>query len=756
MSARQKKPLPMNSQVLFALWAFLTLLPGALSGQGWVEPGRGGPGSWVERVESRIQVEIRGNVATVVVDEWFLAHGRGLGEADYLYPLPTGAAFQGFSLYQGGQELRGEIMDAERAREIYQEIVRKRRDPALIELAGQGLLRARIFPLAPGEKRKVTLRYTQLLPRAGDALLFRYHAGASHAMACTGEEAVPVRRCPSGRPPMDLEVSVPEGSRFLEPFSPTHPLQVRRQAGALRVDARDLASGAFSLFLPMARAGLGISLATHKPLGEDGYFLLSLSPGKGDASPEPRDLSIVLDVSGSMSGEKIRQAKGALLDLLDTLSREDRFRIVAFSNAVRPFSLDWQPVRPDVLSEARDWVKALEAEGGTNMAGALAEALRLPASQERLPVTVFLTDGLPTVGETSVDAISNMVRDRRGRVRIFAFGVGHDVNTALLDRMSEEGRGSTSYVAPGESVERALSLLSTKIRYPVLTDLALTRSPVRLKEIYPVQIPDVFAGEELVLFGRYEESGGDNGSGEITIQGRRGGETREFSLEAHFPEQEEANEFLPRLWASRKLGYLTRRVWTEGESQELVEEIRALALRYGLPSPFTSYLVQEPEMVRAGPDQRGGLLPGLASASPATTPTFSTQGARAVGQARRAKALRDVSSVAELREAEEDAAGVGNSVGPDARLVAGRLFRLEDGVWMDAEAREDGETVTVEPFSPAYFDLLEMVPELKPFAQEFSELEVQGVALRIRIREGGDAQLSPEALAAVRTAFMVG
>jgi Ca-activated chloride channel family protein len=735
---------------LFLLVVFLLLVPGSVAAQGWVEPLRPAAGAWIERVESRVRVEVEGNVATVVVDEWFRAHGRGLGEADYLYPLPRDAVFNSFSLYVGEEEFRGELLDAEEARAIYEEIVRKRRDPALIELAGHGLLRARVFPLNPGETRRVTLRFSQLLERAGDALQLRYAGGVPNATICSTGGSAPPNRCEARDPSVSFEVQIPEGDRFLAPFSPTHPLSTSREGSALTVRTQGSVSGPFSLFLPVAREGLGLALVTHHPVGEDGYFLLSLSPGRGAGPPEPRDVTVVLDVSGSMSGEKIDQARQALLELLGSLSARDRFRLVAFSNAVRPFDLEWREARPGDLAQAREWVAGLEANGGTNISGALEEALRLPGAEDRLPVTVFLTDGLPTVGETSVDVITRMVDARRGRFRVFSFGVGNDVNTALLDRMAEEGRGSTSYVAPGESVERALSLLSMKIKHPVLTDLSLTGSPVRLKEMYPVEIPDVFAGEELVLFGRYE--GGREGLGSLTLQGRRGGQTQRFALDAAFPEREERNAYLPRLWASRKIGFLTRRVWTEGDSEELVEEIRRTALRYGLPSPYTSYLVLEPGALGQG-EARTDLQvfpPGMGLPHP----QFSAQGAEAVARARDAKAMRDVASMAELQRAEEEAMA---PLGPDealSRMVAGRLFRQQDGVWKQAGIRDGSEVLDVAPFSRAYFDLLQAIPELKPFAQEFSQLEIQGHELRIGFVEGGVSSLSRKAIAEARLKFL--
>lgn len=738
--------------VLFFLVFFA---PQVLLAQGWVEPVRPVPGAWIQRVNSKVRVEVKGNVATVFVDEWFQAHGRALGEADYLYPLPPDAVFNGFSLYQGDEELRGEIMDADRAREIYEEIVRKRRDPALIELAGHGLLRARVFPLNPGETRRVTLRFSQLLERSGDALHLRYAGGVPNSTACGSGGSAPPNRCASEAPPVEFELRVHKGDDFLAPFSPTHTLATSREGSTLLVQAQGTLTGPFSLFLPLAREGLGLTLATHKPLGEDGYFLLSLTPGRGDAPRQPRDVTVVLDVSGSMSGEKIQQAREALLNLLDTLSEEDRFRLIAFSNAVRPFNLEWRSGLPADLADARTWVTRLEADGGTNISGALQEAMRLRSPDHRLPVTIFLTDGLPTVGDTSVEAITQMVERDRGRSRVFSFGVGHDVNTALLDRMTEEGRGSTSYVSPGESVERALSLLATKIQHPVLTDLVLVGSPVRIKDIYPVQIPDVFAGEELVLFGRYETDGDDE-SGPMRLEGNRGGKRARYELESAFPHLDERNVFLPRLWASRKLGFLTRRVWTEGETEELVKEIRETALRYGIPSPYTSYLVLEPGEGSSDVVPVGGGRPAVVSGLSASSPAAATQGAVAVDQARRAKAFRDVGSMVELREAEEEALSSNRPGGESSRWIGGRLFQLLDGVWKQSGIREDDDLLQVEPFSRAYFDLLEVIPELKPYAQEFQQVEIQGMDTRIGFQDGGVTTLSKRELANARRRFVSG
>ena len=484
--------------------------------------------------------------------------------------------------------------------------------------------------------------------------------------------------------------------------------------------------------------------------------MLTLTPGRARQRPEPRDVTVVLDVSGSMSGEKIVQAKAALRGLLETLGREDRFRLVAFSNAVRVLDADWSRTSGAGLDQARAWVDGLVADGGTNIGEALDEAFRLRSPRDRLPIVIFLTDGLPSVGEQSPEKLADRAEQHAGRARVFAFGVGHDVNTHLLDRLGEAGRGSTQFVEPGENVERALGLLSMKIQHPVLTDLEIAGAPVRLDEIYPVRLPDVFAGEELVLFGRYHGSG----DGRLRVRGVRSGGAEEFSVRATFPRATEANAFIPRLWASRKLGHLTRQIWTEGETADLVEEIRTLAMRYGLPSPYTSYLVQEPNVVAndrlfPAPGLRSPVVGGAgttfeaaptASAAPADARAAS--GAQAVQVAQGARRLREAKSAAALSEADlELEARVREDIGGGVEAVAGRVFRKADGVWMDLAYRAGAPLIQVKAFSQAYFALLKSLPELAPVLKRTSSVVMAGVEVAVQVGDEGRSEIDDVTMA---------
>src|SRR5438132_200620 len=310
--------------------------------QGWIEPS---PGirceCSVQRTRTSVSVRVTGRVARVEVEEWFRNQGGILGQGDYLYSLPGEAVFSNFSLFQGDQELTGETMDAVQARGIYEEIVRKKRDPALIELAGHGLIRARVFPINPGETRKITLRYTQMLSRAGDAWRFRYTAGTGAGAAASSS----------------FRMQVDSAARFGDPYSPTHRLNTNRSDNRIELTLADTTPrGDLELFLPLARNLVGMSLITSQPLGEDGFFMLLLAPGRTETAAVRRDLVAVLDVSGSMSGDKLDQAKAALAQLLGTLRSGDRFRVVTFGSGVRRYAVGWTDVSADNVRAAQEWV----------------------------------------------------------------------------------------------------------------------------------------------------------------------------------------------------------------------------------------------------------------------------------------------------------------------------------------------------------------------------------------------------------------
>ncbi len=726
-----------------ALYAFLALSLAAapLAAQGWIEPMTAVPMSAVSKVRTAVSVRVTGRIALVEVEEWFENRGGGLGEGDYIYPLPGEAVFSNFSLFQGDQELRGETMDAEKARSIYEEIVRRKKDPALIELVGHGLIRARVFPINPGETRKITLRYTQMMERAGEALQFQYAAGGTTAIRSPAPDIHPGPRRVLTDAPVSFRLTADSGAAFRDPFSPTHEVRVGRDDGILTVRPQGDLTGDFVLFLPFARETVGITVATHRPPGEDGYFMLTLSPGEVRGSSLPRDITAVVDISGSMSGEKLEQAKAALRQLVSTLSSRDRFRLVAFSSRVLAQSGHWTRATADNLRDARSWINGLSANGGTNIEGALSEAFRLESNPGRIPMVIFLTDGLPSVGEENPERLAGLAGSDRGDTRVFAFGVGYDVNTYLLDRLSDAGRGATQYVRPGEDVEDAVGQLVAKVQHPVLADLEVANTPVEFVEVYPARLPDLFAGEELVVFGRYQLRRGDR-TGDVVISGQRNNREERFSARIRFPEETTTNDYIPRLWASRKIGYLSRSVRLNGADEELIEEIRETALRYGLLSEFTSYLVQEPMAVANAQPGRGmPSVGGVRMDMAAASAPAEAKGAAAVNTAVQQRARRQARSKMELEEADKDLVLLAH--GPNARHVAGRLFVEDDGIWTDMMHGDSLEVVEIEAFSDAYFLLLERAPELEEYFKELGHVLLAGAKVSIKVSDSGVEKMTP-------------
>lgn len=699
-----------------------------LAAQGWIEPIRPFPPpgvgvGGVEKMRSAVRVAVTGRVARVTVEEWFRNGGPRLDEASYLYPLPGEATFSDFSLWQGDRELKGEPMDAVQARGIYEEIVRRKRDPALIELAGHGLLRARVFPIAPGETRKITLRYTQLLDRSGDAWRFRYVAGSGPGTAAS----------------RSLHIEVDSAARFGEPFSPTHRITSRRVGDRLELALPDSgARGDLEVFLPLAQRLVGVSLVTTQSPGEDGFFMLLLAPGVTSAIPAVRrDLVAVLDVSGSMSGEKLDQARAALVQLLGTLGTADRFRVITFGSGVRRYASGWTAASGDNVRAAQEWVRHLDTDGGTNIAGALAEAFAEQPGEGTLGVVVFLTDGLPTVGETDPERIAEQAERGRGSFRVFAFGIGYDVNTYLLDRLTERARGVTEYIRLGGDIEQAVGALAAKVSVPVLTDLSLGTDGVELYDLQPERLPDLFGGDELVVFGRFRGAG--TGERSVTVTGRRNGREERFSTSARFGDERPGADYVQQLWAARKTGALSREIRLHGANPEIVGELKRLALRYGILTEYTSYLVQEPGAMAARPDM----------AVPMEARKQAGAGAVLRSEAERRLATSYSLDGVTGSVATDSLAAAGHGAAARSQRVGGRLFVWRDSAWVDAARTDSLPVIRVAAFSDAYFALLRALPELKQPAALEPTVLVAGRRVSIKIEAGGTTVWAAGELAAL-------
>ena len=681
----------------------------------------------IVRVRSDVRVELADRVLRYEVDERFVNRGGMVGEADYLFPLPANAAFQDLKLSINGELVSGETMNAAQARGIYESIVRAQRDPALVEWMGHGLLRARIFPINPGEEKRIVVRFQSVVSREGDALRIDYFRGGAPGTTNVRDDGT-----------SSFALSYRATPDLGTPYSPTHQLDVHNNANRVEVGVRGDAKDV-TLLVPARRpAAAAISALAYAPGNEDGFALITVTPPPAPREEAiPRDITLVLDVSGSMSGRKIEQARAAGRQLLATLRPSDRFRLIDFSSDVRTFQNDFVPATDANIRQASRYLDALDASGGTNIEGALREAVRPPVADGHLPIILFLTDGEPTVGETQPDRLAAIATDANSRARetrrIFTFGLGSDVNVSLLETLALEGRGTSQFVRPDESVERTVGIVASRLVGPVLTDVRIrVEGDPRLSKMLPSQPSDLFADRDLVALTRYS----GHGEARVIVEGNRRGTPVRWTSTVELPDRERDNQFVARLWAAQRVGYLSAEKRKHGASQEIDDEIRTLGERYGIPTELTSYLVTEPQLAV---NRRGTMVPAMGT--PAAAPVADQRFELAKASA----AQRSASNIAVLDslKAAAPAADATRGASGATRKIDARTFALRDGVWTDLRFRAGMETIIIKPYSKAYFDLLTQLPELRSTFTLGDRVIVVGKSLAISLDDAkGAAELS--------------
>lgn len=655
----------------------------------------------------RVDVSVVDQVATTRVEQVFYNEGSRPAEGTYIFPLPVGAAVSDLVMWVDGKPVEARILDADEARRTYDEIVRRMRDPALLEYIGAGAIQASVFPIQPLSEVKIEIEYAQLLPADNGLIHYEY----------------PLRTDQFTRRPVEsLSLSLDVTSR--DPigaiYSPTHDLAIIRdgdfafRAGFETTRTRPMTD--FSLYYGLATSEISANLLTYRESAdEDGYFTLMITP-PAEATTEriiPKDVIIVLDQSGSMDGAKWDQARDAVGFVLENLNPRDRFNVIAFSTGTRIYARSLQP--PDEAPRAKDWISKLEAIGATDIDTALREAMDM-ADRERPTVVLFLTDGLPTEGVIDTPTIlANVKAVAPPNVRIFTFGVGYDVDTVLLDQLYQEFRGAGTYVRPEERIDDEVSALYAKISAPVLTDLSLDFGAVMADDLVPsAPLPDLFAGSQLIVTGRYR----DGGATTITLRGTIDGQQQTYRYDVRFPENAGGAVFVPRLWATRKIGALLNAIRLHGEDPELVDSIVRLSIRYGIITPYTSFLITEDDIF----SQRGVEQAQTMFEAEAAFDAAPPSGQFAVDAAESAAGLSGANApMAAPTRSSAGEAGVEFPAGADGaqepvRYAGDRTFVWRDGMWIDTLFDADTMTpVEIAFLSDEYFDLLALDPAVGEF-----------------------------------------
>ncbi|MGA1870769.1 MAG: VIT domain-containing protein [bacterium] len=644
------------------------------------------PKPYINIKSHEVEVTIENQVAHTHIDQVFHNPYNYAIEGTYIFPVPERAIISHFALIADGVTVNATLLEKDEARKIYEEIVRKQKDPALLEYAGQSLYKASLYPIPGHGERTIIIDYTELLEKEDSLISYRY----------------PLNTEKYSRDPLEIvkiDITLISEEEIKSIYSPSHEIDIHQQNGfhaTAEYEAEDVKPDKdFLLYYTVSEGDIGFTLLTHKTASEDGFFLGMVAPSIEDLEDVvvPKNILFIIDTSGSMYGEKITQAKESLKFCLNNLNPEDSFNIITFSSTISPLRDELMKVSGENIESAMDEVSRLQAAGSTDINNALLEGLTQLTTKEGPNMVIFLTDGLPTRGETRIENILENVESRNdSNTRIFVFGLGYDVDIHFLDKLSEQNRGISDYVRPSENVEEKVTSFYSKVQYPILANLKLNFGSFNTYDVYPVELPDLFKGSQLIITGRYKDAGGAT----IRLSGMAAAKEKEFIYEATFSESNKGYDFIPLLWASRKIGYLLDVIRLEGKSDELVEEIVRLSKRYGIITEYTSFLAEEDSPIASPEDIIATARANIDYAYSYTGGSWAmSQSQNIVGMKLAAQAPTNIY----LDEAgnQKEITGV-NQVGSKA-------FYNKNDTWIDSEYSEEQDIIQVKVFSDAYFQL---------------------------------------------------
>lgn len=543
--------------------------------------------------ELAMQAKVVDQVAQVQVSQTFVNTGSQQIQAQFCFPLPYDGAIDRLTFMVDGKEYDAKLLEKDKARQIFESYVRKNQDPALLEWIGQGMFQTSVFPIPAGAERKVIIKYSQLLRKDRQLTDFLY------PLATAKYTSSPLEK-------LTLNVSIESTEEIKNVYSPTHAINIQRpdskHATISLEQTNVIPSTDFRLFFDSAAGKLSANVLSYRPDGSDeGFFLLLASPEiKSAMAEQPKKTVIfVLDRSGSMSGKKIDQAKAAVKDVLSKLQDGDLFNIVAYDSVVESWKPELQKADQETRPAATGFVDGIYAGGSTNIDGALSTALGQIKDTSRPNFVIFLTDGLPTHGETNEAKIAaNTKTKNETKTRIVSFGVGYDVNSRLLDRISRDNFGQSEYVRPDENIEASVAKVYNRMSSPVLTDVKVaidvegaTADMASINRMYPKEVWDIFAGEQIVIAGRYKK----HGAAKVVISGKVNGQEQKYDFPATLIEKsgDQSYAFVEKLWAMRRVGEIIDQLDLSGKNDELVKELVELSTKHGILTPYTSFLADD-------------------------------------------------------------------------------------------------------------------------------------------------------------------
>ena len=709
---------------------FLIVMPDAHSNPNNLQlrPGQVNPALFpLESRSTKIDTKIFDQTATTTIEQvFFNPTGRRL-EAYFLFPVPKDVVISKFTMNINGKMQEAELLDATKAREIYEQIVRRAQDPALLEYYNRGMFRVRIFPIEPNSEQRIQLTYSETLQKDNGTISYSFPLNTAKY------SAKPLNN-------LSLRVSIEGSSKIKTVYCPSHESEIIRKGdknATVGFEIKNVRPDRdFELYYNMDNAKFGFSMLNFKESKEDGYFFLNISTGLGDAKEiVQKDIVFVMDKSGSMSDKKMDQAKKALKFCIENLNQGDRFELIPFSTEASPLFGEVSEFNAENKKKAIERIDALKAIGGTNIDEAIQLALSSQKTKSYRPFfIIFMTDGKPTIGETQEEALLSKIKGlNKNNIRIFTFGIGTDLNTHLLDKMTEMTRGHRAYVLEDEDIEIKVSDFYEKASSPVLTDVKISfDKAIGVSDVYHKELPDIFKGGTLSLMGRYDGSG----KSVLTLSGKVNGQEMKFTYELNFEKEQTRHSFIPSLWASRAVGYLLDQIRLHGENKELVDEVVRLAKKHGIITPYTSYLILEDEAIAANnnrvrtddqllrpralnaPQIRSDLQLEEVQVTINSRSDARKSGKAGVQASKELQEMNKVENISATKQGEErlvykDKSGESHNLGESISNVRGRAVYQHSNNWLDANialnAAENNNLKTnrVKFNSQEYFKLMQ-------------------------------------------------
>ncbi|MBE0543500.1 MAG: VWA domain-containing protein [Verrucomicrobia bacterium] len=544
----------------------------------------GGFGGVLEIKEHDVAVTINNGIAVTKVTQVFHNTEQRQVEALYTFPVPKRASVANFSMWINGKEMVGEVLERQRARQIYDSYKQQRIDPGLLEQVDYRTFEMRIFPIGPGADQKVEITYYQELDYDNDVATYVY------PLATVSRKDVDSRTTGEFAIGFDIKSAVP----IVELESPSHgnAFAIAKHSEVYWQANLESTSGSLAqdvvLACKISRPKTGMDLITSRRSGEDGFFCLSVTVGEDVAQRQDgMDYVFVLDASGSMADSgKLLLSKDAVHAFLNELGDADRFEVMTFNVTPNLAFGQLQAGAAANKQRALDYLSTQQAQGGTVLQPAMTTAYKF-ASNDRPLNVVILSDGLTEQQERAV--LLQQIQKRPGNTRVFCIGVGNDVNRPLLEQLAEDSGGLAAFISPGDNFTRQARAFRQKLMRPFATNLELKFAGVDVTEVEPAVMPNLYHGAPVRVYGRYRGSG----TAEVTLRGSVNGVEVKQTARLDFPKTDAVNPEINRMWAWHRVNRLLKDADRKGDRSSVIPEIVRLGEDFSIVTEYTSFLVLE-------------------------------------------------------------------------------------------------------------------------------------------------------------------